>query len=96
MNVSTTSFSPTQVILACILLIMLLSWLIIFSALAIRDYLMKKVDWEDIPAPCSPKEVTEILYETQHHHFVEIAGSAKQQERADSERPSDSGTTLFK
>jgi hypothetical protein len=44
MNVSTTSFSPTQMILAWILLVLLLSWSIIFATLALRDFVMKKVD----------------------------------------------------
>ena len=96
MDVSTTSFSPTQVILACILLILLLSWFFIFSILAIRSYVMKKVEWEELPAPTSPIQAINILRKPEHYNFVEMAGSTKQHERADSERSSDSGTTLFK
>ena len=96
MDVSTTSFSPTQAILACILLVLLLSWFFIFTTLAIRDYFMKKVDWEDIPTPTSPIQAMEVQHKPEHQNFVELATRAKQHERADSERSSDSGTTLFK
>jgi len=85
MDVSTTSFSPTQAILACILLVLLLSWFFIFTALAIRDYVMKKVEWEDIPTPTSPIQASGVLHNTEHHNFVEMAASAKQQERANAE-----------
>ena len=54
MNVSTTSFSPTQMILAWTLLVLLLSWFILFTALALRDYFMKKVEWEDLATPSRP------------------------------------------
>lgn len=96
MAVSTTSFSPTQVILACVLLVLLLSWFFIFTVLAIRDYVVKKVEWEDIPTPTGPIQVISVLPKTEHQNFVEIAGSAKQLERSDSEQSSDSGTSLFK
>ena len=96
MDVSTTSFSPTQVILAWILLVLLLSWFFIFTALSIRDYVMNKVEWKDIPTPTSPIQVIGVLHKTEHQNFVEMARSAKQHERADSQRSSDSGTTLFK
>lgn len=95
MEVSTTSFSPAQVILAWILLVLLLSWFIIFTALAIRDYLVKKVEWEDIPTPSSPIPIIGNLHKTEHHNFVEMAGSTKHHEHGNSERSSDSGTTLF-
>ena len=85
MNVSTTSFSPTQVILASILLVLLLSWFFIFTALAIHDYVIKKVEWEDIPTPSRPIEVIGVLHKTEHHNFVEMAGSATPQERANVE-----------
>jgi hypothetical protein len=96
MDVSTTSFSPTQAILACILIVLLLSWFFIFTTMAIRDYVMKKVDWEDMPTPTSPIQAVDVRYKPKHYNFVELAANAKQHERADSERSSDSGTTLFK
>ena len=96
MDVSTTSFSPTQVILALILLLLLLSWFFIFTAMAIRDFVMKKVEWEDVPTPTSPIQVISVQHKTEYHNYAEMAGTAKQQEHANSERSSDSGTTLFK
>jgi hypothetical protein len=54
MNVSTTSFSPTQMILALTLLVLLLSWFILFTALALRDFVRNKVEWEDLSTPSRP------------------------------------------
>ena len=70
MNVSTTSFSPTQMILAWTLLVLLLSWFIIFTALALRDFVMKKVEWEDIPTPSSPIPMIGVLPKEEHHNIV--------------------------
>ena len=44
MNVSTTSFSATQMILAWTLILLLSSWFIIFTALALRDFVITKVE----------------------------------------------------
>ena len=96
MNVSTTSFSPTQMILAWTLLILLLSWLIIFTALPIRDYVKKKVEWEDIPTPSRPIPIIGIQQKEDHQNFVEMAGGTKHQERTNSEQASESGTTFFR
>lgn len=96
MEVSTTSFSPTQVILAWILLVLLLSWFITFTALAIRDYFMKKIEFEDIPTPSRPIPIIGNLQKTEQHNFVEVAGSTKHHEHGNSERSNDSGTTTFK
>ena len=85
MDVSTTGFSPSQVILAWILLVLLLSWFFIFTALAIRDHIMKKVEWTDIPTPTSPIQAIGVPHNTEHHNLVEMAASAKQQERANAE-----------
>ena len=93
MNVSTTGFSPTQIMLACTLLVLLLSWFIIFTALAIHDYVMKKVEWEDIPTSSRPIPIIGVLPKEQN--FVEMAGSSKEHERTNLERSSDNGTSLF-
>jgi hypothetical protein len=85
MNVSTTSFSPIQMILALTLLILLLSWFIIFTALAIRDYVLKKVEWEDIPASSRPMPIINVLPNEEHQNFVEPAGGTKYHERTKSE-----------
>jgi hypothetical protein len=96
MNVSTTGFSPTQIMLACTLLVLLLSWFIIFTALAMHDYLMKKVEWEDIPASSRPIPIIGVLPKEEHQNFVEMAGGSKRHEHTDLERSSDNGTSLFK
>ena len=35
-------------------------WSFIFTAMAIRDFVMKKVEWEDIPTPTSPIQVISV------------------------------------
>jgi hypothetical protein len=47
MDVTTSAFSFTQVILAWTLLGLLLTWLITFSVLALRSFFTKKAEWED-------------------------------------------------
>jgi hypothetical protein len=94
MNVSTTGFSPTQMILAWTLLILLLSWFIIFIALAIHDYVMKRVEWEDKPSSSRPIPIIGVLPNEEHHKVVEMAGGTTYYERANSERSIDNGSTL--
>src|SRR4029077_14788363 len=47
MDVTTSAFSFTQVILAWRLLGLLLTWLITFTILALRSFFTKKAEWED-------------------------------------------------
>ena len=94
MDVSTTSFSPTQMILAWTLLALLVIWFLIFIALAIRDYVKKKVECEDIPAEYSSTPLIGVSAKVEHHNFIDKAGNTKNQEHANSELSSDSGTTL--
>lgn len=96
MDVSTTSFSPTQMILAWSLLALLVSWFIIFIALAIRDYIMKKVEWEDIPTTSSSIPIMNGQLIENHQNLVGIAGNTQNQERANSGQSRDNGTTLFR
>ena len=96
MNVSTTDFSTTQILLAWTLLVLLLSWCIIFTALAMHDYVMKKVEWEDMPTPSRPIPIIGVLSKEEHQNFVEMAGGTKHQERTNSEQASESGTTFFR
>ncbi len=49
MDVTTSAFSFTQVILAWTLLGLLLTWLITFAILALRSFFTKKAGWEDTP-----------------------------------------------
>lgn len=93
MNVSTTSFSPTQMILAWTLMLLLSSWFIIFTALALRDFVMKKVEWQNIPTPSRPIPIISVLPKEEHQHFVEMAGGTKHHKRTNTERSSDSGTS---
>lgn len=47
MDVTTSAFSFTQVILAWTLLGLLLIWLITFAILALRSFFTNKAEWED-------------------------------------------------
>lgn len=47
MDVTTSAFSFTQVILTWTLLGLLLTWLITFAILALRSFFTKKAEWED-------------------------------------------------
>lgn len=96
MNVSTTSFSPTQMILAWTLILLLSSWFIIFTALVIRDFAIKKVEWEDIPTPSRPIPIIGVLSKEGHQNLVEKARGTKHYERTNTERASDRGTSSFR
>ena len=96
MNVSTTSFSPIQMILAWTLLVLLLSWFILFTALALRDFVMKKVEWEDLSTPSRPIPIIGAQPEEEHRQIVGMAGAMMHPERMNIEQSSDSGTTLIR
>lgn len=51
MDVTTSTFSPTQMILAWTLLGLLLIWFITFTVLALRAFITKKAEWEDWRRP---------------------------------------------
>ena len=74
MNVTTSSFSATQMILAWTLLGLLLSWLIIFTALALREFVMKKAEWEDFPTPSRPIPVNSAQSSEEQRQYVGVAG----------------------
>jgi hypothetical protein len=74
MNVVTSSFSPTQMILAWTLLGILLSWLIIFTVLALREFVLKKSAWEDVPTPSRPIPVISASPIEEHRQYVGVAG----------------------
>jgi len=71
MNVTTSTFSLTQTILAGTLLVLLLTWLITFSVLALREYTNRKTEWEDLPMPMPvityPVMSTQTIQSTQTH-----------------------------
>lgn len=54
MDVTTSTFSATQMILAWTLLGLLLTWLITFTVLALRAFVNKKAEWNDLPTPSKP------------------------------------------
>jgi hypothetical protein len=76
MNVSTTSFSPTQMILAWTLLGILLSWLIFFSVLALREFVLKKTEWEEVPTPSRPIPAISTTPIEEHRQYVGVAGGS--------------------
>ncbi len=73
MNVSTTSFTPTQMILAWTLLVLLLSWFILFTALALRDYVRNKVEWEDLTTPSRLMPIVSVLPKEDYHNLIGLA-----------------------
>jgi len=96
MNVSTTSFSPAQMILAWTLLVLLLSWFILFTALALRDFVMNKVEWEDLTTPSRSIPIVSVQPNEEHHNLVGIAGDTVRHERTNTELFRDGGTSLIK
>ena len=70
MNVSTTSFSPAQMILAWTLILLLLGWFFTFTALTIHDYLKRKVELEDMPASTMPTQIIDVLPQAEHKNVV--------------------------
>lgn len=74
MNVTTSSFSPAQMILAWTLLGLLLSWLILFTILALREFVMKKAEWEDLPTPSRPIPTISTQPTEEQQQYVGVAG----------------------
>jgi hypothetical protein len=67
MDIITSTFSPTQMILAWTLLGLLLTWLITFTVLALRAFVSKKAEWKDLPTsskpfPAMPKPSTPAIH----------------------------------
>lgn len=73
MNVTTSSFSPAQMILAWTLLGLLLSWLILFTILALREFVMKKAEWEDLPTPSRPIPAISTQPAEEQRQYVGVA-----------------------
>ncbi|HWZ17990.1 MAG TPA: hypothetical protein VNW73_04275 [Ktedonobacteraceae bacterium] len=96
MNVSTTSFTPTQMILAWTLLILLLSWFILFTALALRDFVRNKVEWEDLATPSRSIPIGSILPKEEYHNLIGMAGDTAHHNRTNTETSRDGGTSLIK
>lgn len=94
MNVSTTGFSATQMILAWTLLVALLSWFIIFTTLAVREFVLKKVENEDLPTPSRPIPIIGVKSKEEQQQFIEVARGTKHNEQMHTELSSDSSTFL--
>ena len=93
MNVTTSAFSLTQMILAWTLLGLLVSWLIIFAALALRVFVMKNADWEDLPTPSRPVPVISVLPSDTQRQYVRVATGDVLPKNTHSESSRDLGTT---
>ena len=96
MNVSTTSFTPTQMILAWTLLVLLLSWFILFTALALRDFVKNKVEWEDLATPSRSIPIVSILPKEEYHNLIGMAGDTKHHDHPNTKLSRDGGTSLIK
>ncbi len=86
MNVTTSSFSPTQMILAWTLLGLLFSWLIIFTVLAVREFVMKKAELEDLPTPTRPIPAFRAQPAEEQRQFVGVAGGNIRHEGTNTEQ----------
>lgn len=93
MNVTTSAFSLTQMILAWTLLGLLVCWLIIFAALALRVFVMKNAEWEDLPTPSRPVPVISVLPADTQRHYVRVATGDVLPKSTHSESSRDLGTT---
>ena len=74
MNVTTSSFSPAQMILAWTLLGLLMSWLILFTTLALREFVTKKVESEDVPTLSRPILDISTQPDEEQRQYVEVVG----------------------
>jgi hypothetical protein len=97
MDVTTSTFSPTQVILAWTLLGLLLTWLITFTVLALHAFVSKKAEWKDLPTrskpfPAIPKPSTPAMH-TQWD-YLGVPASEALAEGANIESARDTGTRI--
>ena len=97
MDVTTSTFSPTQMILAWTLLGLLLTWFITFTLLALRTFLTRKAEWEDLRRPSKsfpviPVQPKQAQLQQTRLQYVRVNASRTLGEDANSEPPSDIGT----
>jgi hypothetical protein len=95
MNVTTSSFSLTQMILAWTLLGLLLSWFIIFTALALREFVIKNAEWEDLPTPTGPIPAFSAQPAEEQRQYVGVAGGNNRHEGTNTEQSWDNSTSLI-
>jgi hypothetical protein len=97
MDVTTSAFSPTQMILAWTLLGLLLTWFITFTLLALRTFLTRKAEWEDLRPPSKsfpviPVQLKQAQLQQTPLQYVRVNASGTLDEDANSGPPRDSGT----
>jgi hypothetical protein len=96
MNVTTSTFSLTQMILAWTLLGLLLSWLITFTVLALRSFIMKKDEWVDFPTPSTPFPAVSFQPTEPPRQHRGVAAGDMLPESTNAETYRDIGTTPIK
>ena len=96
MNVSTTSFTPTQMILAWTLLVLLLSWFILFTALALRDFVRNKVEWEDVATPSRSTPIVNVLPKEEYNNVIGMAEDTAHHDHMNAKLSRDGSTSLIK
>jgi hypothetical protein len=96
MNVTTSTFTLTQMILAWTLLGLLVSWLIIFAALSLRVFVLKNAEREDLPTPSRPLPAISIQPADTQLHYVEVATGDMLPKNTNSDASRDGGTIPIK
>ena len=98
MDVTTSTFSATQIILTWTLLGLLLTWLITFTVLALRAFVSKKAEWIDLPTPSKPfpaiSKLSTRATHTQWEYIGVPAGETLREGANNIESASDAGTRI--
>ena len=97
MDVTTSAFSPNQMILAWTLLGLLLTWFITFTLLALRTFLTKKDEWEDLRRPAKsfpviPVQPKQAQLQQTPLQYVRVNAGGTLDEDTNSQPPKDIGT----
>jgi hypothetical protein len=96
MNVTTSTFTLTQMILAWTLLGLLVSWLIIFATLALRAFVMKNAEWEDLPTRSRPLPAISAQPADTQLQYVRVATGDMLPKGTNSEVSREIGSTPIK
>lgn len=92
MNVTTSTFTGTQMILAWTLIGLLVSWLIIFAALSLRVFVMKNAEFEDFPTPLRPLPSISAQPTDSQPHYVRVATGDRLSKSTNSDASRGGGT----
>jgi tellurite resistance protein TehA-like permease len=95
MNVTTSTFSITQMILAWTLLALLVGWMIIFAVLALRVF-FKNAEWEDLPTPSRPHPAIYVQPADSRLQYIRVATGDVGPKSTHTESTRDIGTTSKK